>query len=64
MYQTIDAIYEDGIFKPLSTPNLKEHSRVRLTIEKEESVAKRTSGMIVPRQAEIVDEIAIEPALS
>jgi predicted DNA-binding antitoxin AbrB/MazE fold protein len=48
---TIEAIYESGVLKPLSPlPNLKEHERVRITVE-------------VPS---IVDElrgkIAIDPA--
>jgi predicted DNA-binding antitoxin AbrB/MazE fold protein len=32
---TLEAIYEDGIFKPLSRVprELKEHDRVRITIE-------------------------------
>ncbi|MGD9562980.1 MAG: antitoxin family protein [Pyrinomonadaceae bacterium] len=32
---TVEAIYENGIFKPLSTVprELKEHERVRITIE-------------------------------
>jgi predicted DNA-binding antitoxin AbrB/MazE fold protein len=31
---TIEAIYESGVLKPLSPlPSLKEHERVRLTVE-------------------------------
>jgi predicted DNA-binding antitoxin AbrB/MazE fold protein len=32
---TLEAIYEDGIFKPVSQvpANLREHERVRITIE-------------------------------
>jgi len=31
---TVEAIYESGVFKPLlPLPNLKEHERVRLTLE-------------------------------
>jgi len=40
MAQTISAIYENGILKPLQTVNLKEHSRVHLTIEIEEEQEK------------------------
>lgn len=61
MARTIDAIYEDGIFKPLSTLDLRDHTRVRLTIEEGESVAKTTSGIIIPRHGDIVDKIALEP---
>lgn len=33
MSQTVLAIYEDGVFKPLESPNLPESERVRLTVE-------------------------------
>jgi predicted DNA-binding antitoxin AbrB/MazE fold protein len=32
MPKTIEAIYEDGVFKPLTKPRLKEHERVELII--------------------------------
>lgn len=32
MSKTINAIYEDGVFKPLTKPRLKEHEKVELTI--------------------------------
>jgi len=60
MSKIIDAVYEDGILKPLSTPHLKNHTRVRLIIEEIESVAKSTSGIIIPRRGDVVDEIALE----
>jgi len=34
MHITIEAVYEAGVFKPLSpVGNLKEHDRVRLVVE-------------------------------
>ena len=38
MYQTIPAIYEDGIFRPLKKISLKEHQKLllRLQIPKED----------------------------
>jgi predicted DNA-binding antitoxin AbrB/MazE fold protein len=35
---TIEAVYEDGVFRPLGEVQCKEHERVRITIE----VADRT----------------------
>jgi len=32
MPKTIEAIYEDGVFKPLTKPRLKDHEKVELTI--------------------------------
>jgi predicted DNA-binding antitoxin AbrB/MazE fold protein len=33
MSQQVDAIYEDGVLRPLEPVNLREHERVRLSIE-------------------------------
>jgi predicted DNA-binding antitoxin AbrB/MazE fold protein len=33
MKETLDAVYEDGVFKPLSVPcGIREHGRVTLTV--------------------------------
>ncbi|MBP6002379.1 MAG: antitoxin family protein [Pyrinomonadaceae bacterium] len=41
MSTTVDAIYEHGIFKPISgvPTTLKEHDRVRITIETDNEVS-------------------------
>jgi predicted DNA-binding antitoxin AbrB/MazE fold protein len=31
---SIDAVYQDGVFRPVSSPELPEGERVRLTIER------------------------------
>ncbi|MBI4746453.1 MAG: antitoxin family protein [Deltaproteobacteria bacterium] len=33
MLRMIEAIYENGVFKPVETVNLPEHERVELTIK-------------------------------
>ncbi len=33
MKQTVDAVYEEGVFKPLKSPKLPEGQHVRLEIE-------------------------------
>jgi predicted DNA-binding antitoxin AbrB/MazE fold protein len=30
---TVDAVYEDGVLKPLSALDLREHQRVRVTVD-------------------------------
>ena len=35
MSQQIDAIYDDGVFKPLVPPGLPDQTRVRLTVDAE-----------------------------
>lgn len=64
MPKTIDAIYENGVFKPLETVSLEEHIRVHLIIEepdKAASMALDTSGIIPVRNSKVVDIIALEP---
>ena len=36
MSKVIEAIYENGIFRPLSEPQLKNHQRVKIEIFSEE----------------------------
>ncbi len=42
---TFEAVYEDGVLKPAAPLPLKEHDRVRVTVEPSESWADRTYGM-------------------
>jgi predicted DNA-binding antitoxin AbrB/MazE fold protein len=46
MSLTVDAIYENGVLKPLQPLPLHEHEIVRLTIESKVSWAERTAGML------------------
>jgi len=41
MAKTINAIYENGVFKPLEPISLKEHERVTLDINLEECLRKQ-----------------------
>ncbi len=43
---TVEAIYEDGVLKPVQPLPLKEHEKVRITIEPETSWAERTAGIL------------------
>jgi predicted DNA-binding antitoxin AbrB/MazE fold protein len=43
---TAEAIYENGILKLDRPLPLKEHEKVRVTVEPELSLAQRTAGMI------------------
>ena len=35
MAKTVEAIYEDGVIKPLIPLNIPEHKKIRLTIEED-----------------------------
>lgn len=41
-----EAIFEDGVLKPVRPLPLQEHDRVRIVVENKPSVAQRTAGMI------------------
>ena len=52
MSKVIEAIFENGIFRPLNEPNLKNHQRVRIEIFSEEN------GASVETQKKILLEFA------
>ena len=41
----INAIYENGILKPLGKIDLKEHQKVEIIVNPKESAVDRTKGM-------------------
>jgi predicted DNA-binding antitoxin AbrB/MazE fold protein len=43
---TIEAVYEDGVLKPVQPLPLKEHEKVRITVESEQTWAERTAGIL------------------
>ena len=46
MSLTVEAVYENGVLKPAQPLPLKEHEKVRLTVEPELTCAERTAGML------------------
>lgn len=61
MQKHVDAIYENGVFKPVSPVAVKDREVVHLIIQGREKVAAATSGMIPARDSATVDMIALEP---
>jgi len=61
MAKGIEAVYEGGVLKPLSPLKLKEHERVRITLEDKESVVRATSGIYSGLDDKTIDEIALSP---
>ena len=43
---SVEAVYEDGVLKPTQPLPLREHEKVRVTVESELSWAERTAGLI------------------
>ena len=46
MPKSIEAIYEDGVFKPLKKINLKEHERVEIKIVSKDEWHRRFNHLI------------------
>jgi predicted DNA-binding antitoxin AbrB/MazE fold protein len=46
MALTVEAVYENGVLKPVQPLPLKEHERVRVTVQVEQSVARESAGML------------------
>lgn len=47
MQETISAIYENGVIKPLQKVHLKEHERLTITISKKTAKAKKTALALI-----------------
>ena len=63
MPKTIEAVYEDGVFKPLEKIDLKEHQKIEIFIKEKESVAKRSQG-ILKGDPKVIEAIALSPEYS
>jgi predicted DNA-binding antitoxin AbrB/MazE fold protein len=61
MSRNIEAVYEDGVLKPLSPLDLKDHERVKLTVEEERSTVRATSGMFSGISDSVIEEVALSP---
>lgn len=62
MSLTVEAIYENGILKPVQPLPLKEREQVRLVVHSGVSLARQTAGMIPWRgDAETLERIACDP---
>jgi predicted DNA-binding antitoxin AbrB/MazE fold protein len=46
MALTVEAMYENGVLKPLQPLPLKEHERVTVVVRPTVSLARQTAGMV------------------
>jgi predicted DNA-binding antitoxin AbrB/MazE fold protein len=59
---TVEAIYENGVLKPVKPLPLNEHEQVEVTVRPKVSVARQTAGMIPwTGDAETLERIACDP---
>lgn len=58
----VEAVYENGVLKPMQSLPLKEHESVRLTIEPARTWAERTAGMLQwTGDPDVLHQIATDP---
>jgi predicted DNA-binding antitoxin AbrB/MazE fold protein len=61
---TVEAVYENGVLKPAQPLPLKEHEKVRVTVEAAVSRVRQTAGLIGRTGSqEDADFIALSPEL-
>lgn len=61
---TVEATYEDGVLKPAQPLPLKEHEKVRVTVDPAVSRARRTAGLMGWKgDADLADQFAKDPEL-
>ena len=64
MTLTVEAIYENGVLKPLQPLPLKEHEKVRITVKAAVSHVRRSAGLIGwTGSQEDADFVALSPEL-
>ena len=62
MSKTVEAIFENGVLKPLGKIDLKEHQKVEIIVRPKESAVDRTKGMF-KADPEIVRFIAEDDSI-
>lgn len=62
MSKTVEAIFENGVLKPLEKIDLKEHQKVEIIVRPKESAVDRTKGMF-KADPEIVRFIAEDDSI-
>ena len=60
----IEAVYEDGVLKPVQPLPLREHEKVQITVNPAVSRARQTAGLMGwTGSAELADRFATDPEL-
>jgi predicted DNA-binding antitoxin AbrB/MazE fold protein len=62
MGKSIDALYENGVFKPLSKVRLKNKQRVQLTVVESKKTSKRIAKATANRRSVMKGEVRSHPA--
>jgi predicted DNA-binding antitoxin AbrB/MazE fold protein len=60
---TIEAVYENGVLKPLGTLYLREQQHVQITLEEPADWVYRTRGIIPCSDQALIEWAAMDPDL-
>ncbi len=61
---TVEAVYENGVLKPIQPLPLKEHQQVRITIQPRTNWVQETYGILGWKgSAELAERFAADPEL-
>ena len=59
---TVEAIYENGVLRPTQPLPLKEHDKVRITVQLPAGRVRESQGLIGWKgAAEVVERVALDP---
>ncbi len=62
MSMVVEATYENGVLKPERPLPLREHEKVRITVDPEIGWARRTAGLMGwTGDAQTLERIAVDP---
>jgi len=59
---TVEATFENGALKPLQPLPLKEHDKVRITVQMSDNRVRESQGLIGWKgAAEVIERVALDP---
>jgi predicted DNA-binding antitoxin AbrB/MazE fold protein len=61
MAKVIQAVYENGVFKPMEKIELREHQRVEIVLSEMSSVTQNTQGILKGLDDHAINDIALSP---
>ncbi|NOU09193.1 MAG: antitoxin family protein [Nitrospira sp.] len=59
MPKVIQAVYENGAFKPVGKIDLREHQQVEIALSETSSVTQRTQGILKGLDDDAINDIAL-----
>jgi predicted DNA-binding antitoxin AbrB/MazE fold protein len=59
----VEAVYENGILRPVQPLPLAEHERVQVTVSPVRTLVRESAGLIPCRDAALIEQAALDPDL-